>query len=139
MAPYTMKIDIRNGTPNEVVYVGSARLSGDGYVSTTGYNVGAQATGEGASLLKGGGTEGLFIATLFSISGCSQNLLVWSSMSAASEGEAIVKIAFIDADKSITSLPDTCYNRPESLGLTNVYQEQEPKHVRYDQEHTDPL
>ncbi|RYP93103.1 hypothetical protein DL770_000760 [Monosporascus sp. CRB-9-2] len=84
MAPLTMKIEIRNVTPSEVTYVGSARLSGDGYVSSTGYNVGAQSTGEGASLSQGGGHGGLFIATLFSISGCSKNLLVWSPMSAAS-------------------------------------------------------
>ncbi|RYP37896.1 hypothetical protein DL767_002768 [Monosporascus sp. MG133] len=119
MAPYTMKIEIRNSTPYEITYVADARLSGDGYVSSTGYNVGPQTTGEGARLSKGGGTEGLFTATLFSVSGFSQNLLVWSSMSAASDGKVIVKIAFIDADKSITSLPDACYNRPESLGLTN--------------------
>ncbi|RYP11222.1 hypothetical protein DL764_000178 [Monosporascus ibericus] len=117
MAPYTMKIVIQNDTPNEVAYIGSARLSGDGYVSSTGYNVGTQTTGEGASLSKGGGTEGLFIATLFSVSGCPKNLLVWSSMSAASGGEVIVKIAFIDADRSITSLPDACYYNPESLDL----------------------
>ncbi|RYP58957.1 hypothetical protein DL771_011046 [Monosporascus sp. 5C6A] len=119
MAPYTMKIEIRNSTPSEVAYIGSARLSGDGYVSSTGHNVSAQSTGEGASLSKGGGHEGLFIATLFSISGFSQNLLVWSSMSAASGGKVIVQIAFIDADKSVTSLPDACYNKPESLGLTD--------------------
>ncbi|RYP09096.1 hypothetical protein DL765_008576 [Monosporascus sp. GIB2] len=120
MAPYTMKIEIRNHTPSEVAYVASARLSGDGYVSSTGYNVGASSTGEGASLSKGGGHEGLFIATLFSISGFSQNLLVWSSMSAASDGKVIVQLAFIDPDKSVTSLPDACYNRPGSLDLTST-------------------
>ncbi|RYP66834.1 hypothetical protein DL769_005929 [Monosporascus sp. CRB-8-3] len=119
MAPYTMKIEIQNRSPSKIAYVGNARLGGDGYVSSTGYNVDAQSTAEGASLSKGGGHEGLFIATLFSVFGSSKNLLVWSSMSAASGGKVIVQIAFIDADKSVTSLPDTCYNRPESLGLTS--------------------
>ncbi|KAI3317215.1 hypothetical protein HD806DRAFT_515784 [Xylariaceae sp. AK1471] len=117
MAPYTMKINIQNPA-RDVAYIGSVRLKGDGYVTTTGQNVAAGSTSEGASLLKAGGSEGLFIATLFSVSGCSQNLLVWSSMSAASGGEVIVQIAYIDASTSITSLPDACYSRPTTLGLT---------------------
>ncbi|KAI8628329.1 hypothetical protein F5Y19DRAFT_486283 [Xylariaceae sp. FL1651] len=117
MAPYTMKINIQN-PEIDVAYIGSARLKGYGYVTTTGTNVAAGSTSEGASLTKGGGTEGLFIATLFSVSECSENLLVWSSMSAASDGEVMVQIAFIDPNLSITSLPDTCYYEPNKLGLT---------------------
>ncbi|RYP64350.1 hypothetical protein DL771_008795 [Monosporascus sp. 5C6A] len=121
MAPYTMKINIQNGLvgEGEVAYIGSARLKGDGYVCSSGKSIAAGSTDEGASLKKGGGTEGLFIATFFSIPGCPRNLLVWSSMSAASSGKVIVRIAFVDADKSVTSLPDDCYYRPDTLGLTD--------------------
>ncbi|RYP83487.1 hypothetical protein DL770_005377 [Monosporascus sp. CRB-9-2] len=118
MAPYTMKINIRNDLGDEIAYIGAARLKGDGYVCSTGKNITAGSTDEGASLKKGGGTEGLFIATFFSIPGCAKNLLVWSSMSAASGGEVIVQVAFVDVDKSVTSLPGDCYDRPKTLGLT---------------------
>lgn len=93
MAPYTMKINIEGG--KSVSYICSARLEGDGYVTTTGRTVTALGSNnECASLEKGDGTDGLFIATLFSISGCSQNLLVWSSMSAPSAGGISVKVRF---------------------------------------------
>jgi hypothetical protein len=88
-----MKINIKNPV-RDVAYIGSARLAGDGYVTTTGYNVTALSTSEGASLAKGGGHEGLFIATLFSVVNCPQNLLVWSSMSANSDGQVIVQVRF---------------------------------------------
>ncbi|KAI0420846.1 hypothetical protein F5X98DRAFT_371338 [Xylaria grammica] len=118
MAPYTMKIKIDDPV-SEVTYIASARLSGDGYVTATGSNVPARTTSNGASLLKGGGHEGLFIATFFAVSGCSKNLLVWSSMSAKSDGQVIVQIAFIDSHKSITAVPDLCYKNPSALGLTD--------------------
>lgn len=92
MAPYTMSIEIINQTPGAVSFVADARLPGDGYVEASGNNVSPQSTGVGASLLKGGGKHGLFMVTLFSVPGCSKNLLVWSSMSAASNGEVIVKV-----------------------------------------------
>ncbi|RYP77261.1 hypothetical protein DL769_003456 [Monosporascus sp. CRB-8-3] len=119
MAPYTMKINIRNDLGDEVAYIGAVRLKGDGYVCSTGKNIASGSTDEGASLKKGDGTEGLFIATLFSIPGCASNLLVWSSMSAASGGEVMVRVAFVDADKSVTSLPDDCYYSPGTLRLTD--------------------
>ncbi|RYP27630.1 hypothetical protein DL767_007594 [Monosporascus sp. MG133] len=118
MAPYTMKINIRNDLKDEIAYIGAARLKGDGYVCSTGKNIAAGSTDEGASLKKGGGTEGLFIATFFSVPGCAKNLLVWSSMSAASGGEVIVRVAFVDVDKSVTSLPDDCYYKRDTLCLT---------------------
>jgi hypothetical protein len=94
MAPYTMKINIQSPV-RDVAYIGSARLPGDGYVTVTGRNCPATptaSTAEGASLAKGGGHQGLFIATLFSVSGCLQNLLVWTSMSANSDGKVIVQV-----------------------------------------------
>ncbi|RYP25575.1 hypothetical protein DL768_011452 [Monosporascus sp. mg162] len=117
MAPYTMKINIQNNLGDEVAYIGAVRLKGDGYVRSTGKSIASGSTDEGASLEKGGGTEGLFIATFFSVPGCAKNLLVWSSMSAASGGEAIVRVAFVDVDKSVTSLPDDCYYKPDTLSL----------------------
>ncbi|TGJ76161.1 hypothetical protein E0Z10_g10906 [Xylaria hypoxylon] len=118
MAPYTMKININNPV-TEITYVASARLSGDGYVTATGNNIPARTTSTGASLAKGGGHEGLFIATFFAVHGCAKNLLVWSSMSAKSDGKVIVLIAFVDSHTSITSIPNLCYNDPSALGLTD--------------------
>ncbi|KAI1816879.1 hypothetical protein GGS20DRAFT_147938 [Poronia punctata] len=117
MAPYTMKINIKDPV-TDVAYIGSARLPGDGYVTVTGRNCEAGSTTQGASLEKGGGHEGLFIATLFSIAGCLQNLLVWTSMSADSDGRVIVQLAFVDTQDA-SALPDSSYYKPETLGLTS--------------------
>jgi len=94
MAPYTMKINIKDPV-SDVAYIGSSRLPGDGYITVTGRNCPANNSGsttEGASLAKGGGHQGLFIATLFSVAGCLQNLLVWTSMSAKNDGKVIVQV-----------------------------------------------
>ncbi|RYO84982.1 hypothetical protein DL766_009417 [Monosporascus sp. MC13-8B] len=120
MTPYTMKINIQNGLAGEVAYLGATCLKGDGCVCGSGKGIAAGSTDEGVSLKKGGGTEGLFMATFFSIPGCPKNLLVQSSMSAASDSKVIVRIAFVDADKSVTSLPDDCYYRSDTMDLTDT-------------------
>ncbi|KAI0392357.1 hypothetical protein F5Y17DRAFT_436755 [Xylariaceae sp. FL0594] len=118
MAPYTMKIYFKNPVSN-IKYIGSARLPGDGWVSMSGWNVNAGTeTGEAASLAKDDGTEGLWMATLFAVEGCRQNLLVTAAMSTAKGSVVVTKLAFVDAKDSSTLWKDWYYN-PEDLGLTS--------------------
>lgn len=89
-----MSIEIDNQTPYDIVYVGNARLGGDGYTQGEGKTVPPRSKAEGAKLTKGGGTDGLWMLAGFKVPGAPQNLIVWCTMPAAAGGQVAVTVCY---------------------------------------------
>ena len=123
MAPYIMQVEVCNNTPFTCVGVGSSTYSGlDGTTHPPGYTTVNKWSTSKFSITKSGGGQGLFTALTWCVRGDGSGedkhqFSVWSSMSAASDGEAIVRLITMACGRwdeyTIPEWADYCHFNPK--------------------------
>jgi len=79
-----MQITINNQTDSTMTYLGAAFYDGDGDVKSQGSDIAPRSTGNGGTLEKVGGSDGLFGLVAYSCPDPTQMLVIYITMPATS-------------------------------------------------------
>lgn len=77
-----MQININNQTDNTMKYLGAAFYSDDGHVVTQASDVSSRSSGNGGTLEKAGGSDGLFGLVAYTCPDPTQMLVIFVTMPA---------------------------------------------------------
>lgn len=91
-----MQITVANNTSSTLITLGAAFYDGDGLVSLPPQSIAPRSAGDGGTLIKSGGTDGLWGLVAYTIPDETKTLIIWTPVPAATGSLGFCKVGLLN-------------------------------------------